>query len=366
MTSVPSLEIRRATCRVLFVFDVGREIDLAAARRLAPSLVRESPPRDGRPAAVAVDSPPLRLEIETSAASEGGVAVERVVSVGAYEFGALALTYAVPVSGTLHDLRDTGDRLAGHAALAAAARSDMTDVVAKIASAVVFPALSPIVEEYLVFEATEFATATPIADVPATFGQEIAQLLRSETQVLSAQEVAHATRSIVMRTPGDLVVVDWNAALVLAADPRETREILELANVQLLEMRFLDRRLDEALTRGYDVVSRGPSWRPAFLPGALREATRRIAQQQVDAAILHERVSNALKLVGDQHLARVYRRAAESFDLAAWNAANLKKLETIDGIYEKLHDRAATARAEMLEWVVILLIFVEIVMPFLV
>jgi hypothetical protein len=363
MTNSP-FEIRRATCRVLFVFDVGREIDLAAVRRLAPDLVREPPSKGGRPAAVAIDSPPLRLETATSAQATDGVAVESVVAVGVYDFGAVALTYAVPASGSLADLRAAGCRLSGHAAIAAAARRDVADFTAKIASAVADPALSPVVEEYLIFETTEFACATPLGEVPSTFGQEIAQLLRSETQTLSAQEVAHATRSLVTRTEDDLAVVDWNAALVVAADPRDVREILELANVQLLEMRFLDRRLDEALAGGYDVVARGLSWRPAFFPGGLREAMRRIAQQQVDAAILHERVSNALKLVGDQHLARVYRRASESFDLGAWNAEILQKLETVDGIYEKLHDRAATARSEMLEWLVILLILVSMAMPF--
>ena len=144
----------------------------------------------------------------------------------------------------------------------------------------------------------------------------------------------------------------------------QSATVIELANVQLLEMRFLDRRLDESLSNAYDVVSQRQVWRPLFLPGGLREAMRRIAQRQVDSAVMFEHVSNALKLVGDQYLARVYRGAAQQFEMQAWNEAIVRKIATLDSIYEKLHDRTVTARAEVLEWIIILLILFEVVFSF--
>jgi hypothetical protein len=74
-------------------------------------------------------------------------------------------------------------------------------------------------------------------------------------------------------------------------------------------------------------------------------------------------VTNALKLFGDQHLARVYRGAAARFELAEWNATNLQKLATLESVYQKVHDRNATLRAEFLEWVVIALILASLVLP---
>jgi hypothetical protein len=41
----------------------------------------------------------------------------------------------------------------------------------------------------------------------------------------------------------------------------------------------------------------------------------RVAQMQVDSAMLFEGVNNALKLLGDQYLARVYRLASQRFHL---------------------------------------------------
>ena len=46
---------------------------------------------------------------------------------------------------------------------------------------------------------------------------------------------------------------------------------------------------------------------------------------------------------------------------ARFNDAITSKLATVESIYQKLSDRAATIRMETLEWVVIILITLEII-----
>src|SRR5439155_1339973 len=89
-----------------------------------------------------------------------------------------------------------------------------------------------------------------------------------------------------------------------------------------------------------------------------------IGQLQVDNAVLFEGVNNALKLLGDQYLARVYRLVSDRFHLAEWDASILRKLQSLESIYQKLSDEAANRRTETLEWIVIVLIAVEILIPF--
>ena len=111
-------------------------------------------------------------------------------------------------------------------------------------------------------------------------------------------------------------------------------------------------------------MSANRSWTRLRLPGSARAELRAVAQLQVDAAILHERVNNALKLLGDQYLARVYRATSARFRLAEWNSGILRKLETIESIYSKVHDHATQIRMEILEWIIIALIALELVLPF--
>ena len=91
----------------------------------------------------------------------------------------------------------------------------------------------------------------------------------------------------------------------------------------------------------------------------------RVARMQVDAAIMFERITNTLKLLGDQYLARVYQLASQQFRLPEWNSTILHKLGTVDSIYQKLNDRAEAKRMEVLEWVIIILIAVSMLLPFL-
>src|SRR5262249_44271910 len=145
-------------------------------------------------------------------------------------------------------------------------------------------------------------------------------------------------------------------------EPDDVRAVLEFANMQLLEMRFLDAELDRALDRSYEMISRPRGWKGQRLPRSARAGLERVAKMQADGAILFERVSNALKLLGDQYLARVYRACSQRYRLAEWNSGILRKLETIESIYQKAHDAATNQRMELLEWIIIVLITLEIVL----
>ncbi len=76
---------------------------------------------------------------------------------------------------------------------------------------------------------------------------------------------------------------------------------------------------------------------------------RRVAEIQVDNTILFEGVYNTLKLLGDQYLARVYRLMNKRFHLEDWDASILRKLQTLESIYEKISDQASNQRIEILE-----------------
>jgi hypothetical protein len=191
--------------------------------------------------------------------------------------------------------------------------------------------------------------------------EAIAQVLRPAAAGLSAEEVADATELRISFGPSDLTIVDWEAAFVVDPDPEDVRAVLEFANVQLLEMRWLDLQLDQALERSYSLLGRPRTWR-GLLPGTGIEVMRQVAELQLESAVMLERVTNALKVFGEEYLARIYRLAARRFQLADLGAAISRKLATIESIYQKLADRAASARLETLEWVVIILIALEIVL----
>src|SRR5207247_2142844 len=80
-----------------------------------------------------------------------------------------------------------------------------------------------------------------------TYGQEVARILRSERATLSDQEVDDAVGHRISFGSEDVTVIDWDAALIADRDAEDVRAVLEFANVELLEMRYLDQQLDDAL-----------------------------------------------------------------------------------------------------------------------
>ena len=124
-------------------------------------------------------------------------------------------------------------------------------------------------------------------------------------------------------------------------------------------MRYLDQRLDRALDQAYDALSRSFLNLPHIF-GYHGAALRRVAELQIDNALLFEGVNNTLKLLGDQYLARVYRLVNRRFHLDEWDTSILRKLQTLESIYEKISDQATNRRMEILEWVIILLIAASI------
>jgi hypothetical protein len=257
------------------------------------------------------------------------------------------VTYTIPLVGPLANLVDLSAELYENAALLSDSRRYVAELLALLGDTVIRAHLADIVETYAIFQVFELAGGGSPAALRAEGAPLLAQILRAERAPLSAQETRDALACELAFGAGDLTLIDADAAIVFDA------------NVDLLEMRFLDQRLDDGLDHAYRALSRR-GWRPALWPGGGSEDLQRIAQMQVDAALMFEAVNNALKLVGDQFLARVYRLASERFHLGDWDVNILRKLETLESIYSKLSDMAASRRIEVLEWIVIVLIAGEI------
>ena len=348
-------------CTATFAFEVGQDIKLAECeQRLGESERQTVRSRRRLPQYFEYSPAPLRLVEDPTDLTILGSPVTRV-EVVLYDFGAAAVSYDLPFEAEYEALVPLSCELQRSRVLPDDARSRLHRTMQRISGAITRPHLADLMEDYLVFQV---ATIDPgshprwlVKDARAI----TARLLRGETSPLSEEEEEDAVRHQLSFGPGDLTVVDWNAALLHDPEPEDTEVLLEFANVQLLELRHLDLELDRSLDLAYDALSRteGGLWRSGRPHAA---ALRRLGQLQVDGAVLFERVSTAVKLVGDRFLGRVYRAAAQRFHFADWDRSVTRKLGVMEGIYEKLNDRATSRRLEVLEWIVIILIAVEVVL----
>jgi hypothetical protein len=354
------VQIARGTCHVLFAYDVGQAIDLEAAeRRIAALTQREAVRRKRRaPRFFEYQPPPLRVTQTVQPLTIGAYISSNTADSVIYDFGAISVAFSIPLSGTLADILALSAGIWDQTQLVDYSRGVVEALLKTIEPAVSKPQVSQAVEDYVIYQLDAFTPPQRPADVIAANAACFAQILRAETEPLSKQERDDALAAQLSFGPNDGTVVDWNAALICDPDAYDVRAVLEFANVELLELRFLDDRLDDVVSQAYDALSHRWGRRRGF--GA--KDLWRIARLQMDSAVLFEGVNNAVKLLGDQYLARVYRSASNRFHLNDWDASILRKLDTIESIYSKIADRQANLRVEVLEWIIIILIAVEIIL----
>ncbi|HZL42777.1 MAG TPA: hypothetical protein VFD66_05815 [Verrucomicrobiae bacterium] len=191
----------------------------------------------------------------------------------------------------------------------------------------------------------------------------VASLLTQEPDIahLSKQEADESTGRYLSYYEHDLVVVDWDAALII--DQRqnfdETLYVMELANLQLAELEAYDRILDDSLERAYrDLTSRPIRGRTNLLLRELREL-------RIDLARFSDELSNITKFFGDWHLARIYENISARFHLSDWHKSLDGKLKTLADLYQLLNHDQTNRWMLILEMTIVLLFVIDLVILFL-
>jgi hypothetical protein len=193
--------------------------------------------------------------------------------------------------------------------------------------------------------------------------REVAALLTEETDPkrLSDQEADESTGKYFSYYERDLVVIDWDAAIIID-EPRyfdEVLYIMELANLQLAELEAYDRILDSTVDRSYRDLA------PARFRG--RQALgvqRELREFRIDLARLSDELSNITKFFGDWHLARIYKGLSDRFHLGDWHRTIDEKLKTLDDLYQILRADQNNRMMLILETTIVLLFVIDLIVLF--
>lgn len=349
----------------LFAFDIGFQIDLDAAASHVLEATRTRVVRGRRPSPTWFDysPPPLRLALEGESVSVGERQTEAIADVLIYDFGAALLTYRLPLPDTLDQLPTLSVDLYDHATLIANARERVKRIMDAIMPAIERPRRAESFEDYVIFAVTSWDETLQPSQIINEHRALFARAIEAERDELSGEQSARSTAGTISYARNDCAMIDWNASILFDKQPDDVIAVLQHANVELLEHRILDQELDSILDHADETLSaliRTKFW-PGFSSGRMLGS---FASVQTDAAVMFEGVNNAIKLLGNQYLARVYKLAANRLDLPAWHDSVQRKLAATESLYQKMSDTASSRRMETLEWVIIVLIAVSMILPF--
>lgn len=310
----------------------------------------------------------VRLPPQERLGPHGPVRVEREVKF--LPIGALSVRIRVPFAvERLEDLVAYHDLAFSNGTVHEEARRIAEDARRELAPHVIRPIdRIPDEEAYTVFclrgplpSSTPGSTTTLRAEAwLESHRRSVAAILTQEPDpaALSRQETIESTSRHLSYYEDDLVVIDWDAAL-LVDDPSEWEEslyVLELANLQLAELEAYDRLLDATLDRTYRDLGNPMRGR--------RQLVRDLRELRIDLARFNDELSNISKFFGDWHVARLYELVAARFHLGDWHRSVRDKLQTVAELHEMLKHDQSNRWMMILEFTIVLLFVIDIVMLF--
>ncbi len=357
--------VARGAIVALRLFDVAYAIDLARAETLLAGQTRAA--RRSRlsatpPKAMAFGVPPVALQLEPVALILDGQTVTADATARLYDFGAVTIALRVAVTGApwgefaarLNDVdrqvetdARTWDEL-------------LRQVRTLVGAALIRPEELRIQEEYII--GVVHAFDRPLSAAALQESVDLVPLLSGEQRPLSDGARQDLLRQRFSYYTDDMVVLTWDRAFVY--EPRgdsDVLDVLEVANAQLLEMRYYDELLDDELPRMYDLVARARRTRTLLASKRFANLARRLHTLVAEVTELTERVDNALQVTEDVYLARIYAAALDLFRVRAVSVAVDRKLAIIRDTYSALYDESSASRTELMEMLIVILIVAEIV-----
>lgn len=360
------IRIQRGTILIYRVFDVAEEIYLKSCETYLRD--HRGPGKFKVPKfidrALVVKTPPLAFGWGERVIDIAGKPVRCDILIKIRDFGVISLIFQVAI--------DPGTSWSGLVKLAAEmeegseiddlAHEILPQITDAIKPAMVMPSAPDLFEDYIVYYIEEFGEPVNLSNFMQIV--DVPSLLLAEPEVkLSETSRKLAMENVFQYGERDLTVVEWNAALVI--DPtgrREIPDLLEFAVTHLLEMRYYDELLDRRLSSLYDRI--GVLQRRYFTRGRFDKIYREASIRFIEFTEFIERAENALKVVGDFFLATVYRSATRKLRLADWQNSVTRKINILGQVSSLLQGEVNYQRSHLLELIIILLIFYEVVSTF--
>lgn len=353
-----------------FLFDLGGEIRLTDAVRLLATVETAERIEPGKSAPAYVQLVrPLTLRYAPRKVETTHGAFDVSIEAHVYAIGAIAVVMRMPfrfaslaeLNAASHLRPREGPNFEGMAReLVATLESRLRPALVETYDAEVDP------EPYQVIVLTE--TDKPARELFLEERQALAGLVAGERAPtrLSADEVADNLRTWFSYYQDDLVIVDWERALVVEPSGKydDVLSVMEAANLELLELRAYDRYLDVVLERAYDDLTRfygrGGLFRSA------RNVQEELSEARIDFVRVTDSINNIGKIFGDYYLAKLHLGLAERFHLGEWESIVREKMATLNELYTLASHEVEHRRGMALETTVVVLFIMDLFLIYLV
>ncbi|HUG33466.1 MAG TPA: hypothetical protein VMJ90_01760 [Anaerolineales bacterium] len=186
----------------------------------------------------------------------------------------------------------------------------------------------------------------------------LANFIRSQRDVFDRQEMNEILTSRTRYSAGELTLIDWEGAVIIApkADFRSDIALLKIGNYQLLRYRVLDQTIEGLLDKINETFFQNKR-----RPRPTRGMIRKIAEHRLEVMLDFERAEQSLLLIGDWYTAKLYESIHNEFYLKDWKESVRAKLDNLENIVTTIQNYFVLSfenlmdRLQLLGWVLLLI-----------
>ena len=335
---------------MFFAFDIGEDINFEAVKQskdLNVSPVNLSKFFKNYHA-------PLKIELPDHDKSP------HCIDTKLHQFGVISIMYKVPVSNTFQDFKSQ--------LIAIDEEYQPRSINDALA---IYKRIKPFVSNPNFFHLRSYYTVIQIdcdkdfngAQIKDNFGNEIAALLRFETQTLSEHQKREVLTSSVGYYKKDFIIIDAEAAFIYDPQYVELLDFFELGNIQQLELQYFDKMLDKQMTVIYEDKNRNLpvlAYFP-FIGSHYFDPVGELTKLKVDISVITERLENSIKLIGETYYSEIYDEIVLNLDLENWKQSIEKKFKIIKEVQYDYQNKIDTTREDVLTTLIIILITIELI-----
>ena len=281
-----------------------------------------------------------------------------------YHFGALSICYQVPFNEKFDDLKLKLVDIKRQYDLKS--EIDARNVFNKASSYMKTSRFFNLKNDYSAIQVTPLQEKVSPEDFKEMYGAKIASLLRLEIKTLSDYQIDQILASSTGYYGQDLIIIDSKAAFIYDNEYFEPLEFFESTNVQMLELQYYDRLIDDRLNYFYGQQSYKVPF-SAYLPligERFDSPISRLANLKVDISVITEQLEGSVKMTGDAYYLNFYSMLVDKLYLKDWRDSINRKLRIIQDLNTIHQDRLDTIHEEVLTVVIIILIAFEAFMAF--
>lgn len=300
-----------------------------------------------------MEDPPLMLKLHQVSIEREGMLFEMTAIARVYDIGAISLCFAYEdPEASSSTLVDTALLFAGQECL-----SSLFDTYLKNIGEILKPFISNLSIESGFYDDYTIYTTNKIDE-----SINPAVLLSGERITFSPQIQEEIARNSLSYTTDDLAILSWDAALLCNPEnPTDLIDLIEFANVQVLELRYYDRLLTRQMDKMYDDIEHADKlWRFRRM-GQYHSIMSRLMESYAEISEITEKINNLIKVTEDVYYARVYATTLKVLRSSQWSESVGRKIDVIHKNYSMLSEEVRIQHSNFLEWIIIVLIALEFV-----